>query len=112
MIRPSVVVLDYGSGNVHSAAKAIEAAGATVRLTADRDAILAADGLLVPGVGAFKAVMEQLNRVRAAELIDKRLVAGRAVLGICVGMQVMFERGLEHGYDEPGLGQWPGSFRN
>ncbi len=108
MIRPSVVVLDYGSGNVHSAAKAIEAAGATVRLTADRDAILAADGLLVPGVGAFKAVMEQLNQVRAAELIDKRLVAGRAVLGICVGMQVMFERGLEHGYDEPGLGQWPG----
>ena len=108
MIRPSVVVLDYGSGNVHSAAKAIEAAGATVRLTADRDAILAADGLLVPGVGAFKAVMEQLNQVRAAELIDKRLVAGRAVLGICVGMQVMFERGLEQGYDEPGLGQWPG----
>lgn len=108
MTRPSVVVLDYGSGNVHSAAKAIEAAGAKVRLTADRDAILAADGLLVPGVGAFKAVMEQLNQVRAAELIDKRLVAGKAVLGICVGMQVMFERGLEHGYDEPGLGQWPG----
>jgi glutamine amidotransferase len=106
--RPSVVVLDYGSGNVHSAAKAIEAAGASVRLTADRDAILAADGLLVPGVGAFKAVMEQLTHVRAAELIDKRLVAGKAVLGICVGMQVMFERGLEHGYDEPGLGQWPG----
>jgi glutamine amidotransferase len=102
------VVLDYGSGNVHSAAKAIEAAGASVRLTADRDAILAADGLLVPGVGAFKAVMEQLTHVRAAELIDKRLVAGKAVLGICVGMQVMFERGLEHGYDEPGLGQWPG----
>lgn len=108
MTRPSVVVLDYGSGNVHSAAKAIEAAGASVRLTADRDAILAADGLLVPGVGAFKAVMEQLTHVRAAELIDKRLVAGKAVLGICVGMQVMFERGLEHGYDEPGLGQWPG----
>lgn len=108
MTRPSVVVLDYGSGNVHSAAKAIEAAGASVRLTADRDAILAADGLLVPGVGAFAAVMEQLAQVRAAELIDKRLVAGKAVLGICVGMQVMFERGLEHGYDEPGLGQWPG----
>ncbi len=108
MTRPSVVVLDYGSGNVHSAAKAIEAAGASVRLTADRDAILAADGLLVPGVGAFAAVMEQLAQVRAAELIDKRLVAGKAVLGICVGMQVMFERGLEHGYDEPGIGQWPG----
>lgn len=109
MTRPSVAVLDYGSGNVHSAAKAIEAAGASVRLTADRDAILAADGLLVPGVGAFKAVMEQLAQVRAAELIDKRLVAGKAVLGICVGMQVMFDRGLEHGYDEPGLGQWPGT---
>jgi imidazole glycerol-phosphate synthase subunit HisH len=105
---PRVVVLDYGSGNVHSAAQALEVAGAKVELTRDRDAVLNADGLLVPGVGAFTAVMEQLNAVRGAELIDKRLVAGKPVLGICVGMQVMFERGIEHGLDTEGLGQWPG----
>ena len=108
MTSPRVVVLDYGSGNVHSAAQALEVAGAKVELTRDRDAVLNADGLLVPGVGAFTAVMEQLNAVRGAELIDKRLVAGKPVLGICVGMQVMFDRGIEHGLDTEGLGQWPG----
>ena len=108
MTQPHVVVLDYGSGNVHSAAQALEIAGARVELTRDRDAVLNADGLLVPGVGAFTAVMEQLNDVRAAELIDRRLVANKPVLGICVGMQVMFERGVEHGFDTEGLGQWPG----
>ena len=108
MTSPRVVVLDYGSGNVHSAAQALEVAGAKVELTRDREAVLNADGLLVPGVGAFTAVMEQLNAVRGAELIDKRLVAGKPVLGICVGMQVMFESGIEHGLDTEGLGQWPG----
>jgi glutamine amidotransferase len=105
---PRVVVLDYGSGNVHSAAQALEVAGARVELTRDRDSVLNADGLLVPGVGAFTAVMEQLNEVRGAELIDRRLVSGKPVMGICVGMQVMFERGVEHGFDTDGLGQWPG----
>jgi len=105
---PSVVVLDYGSGNVHSAAKAVELAGARVELTADRGKIAAADGLLVPGVGAFAAVMKALNSVRGAELIDRRLAGGRPVLGICVGMQVMFEHGVERGNDTPGLGEWPG----
>jgi len=103
-----VVVLDYGSGNVHSAAKALEAAGARVELTRDRSAALAADGLVVPGVGAFAAVMEQLNAVRGGELIDRRLAGGRAVLGICVGMQVLFDRGIERGEDTEGLGEWPG----
>jgi glutamine amidotransferase len=106
--RPSVVVLDYGSGNVHSAAKALEAAGATVELTADRDRVAAADGLLVPGVGAFAAVMAGLEAVRGGELIGKRLAGGRPVLGICVGMQVLFERGVERGTDTEGLGEWPG----
>jgi len=108
MAAPTVVVLDYGSGNVHSAAKAIERAGARVELTADRDRVLAADGLLVPGVGAFAAVMASLEDVRGGELIERRLAGGRAVLGICVGMQVMFERGVERGVETEGLGEWPG----
>ena len=108
MSSPRVVVLDYGSGNVHSAAKALAEAGANVELTRDRDAVLNADGLLVPGVGAFAAVMDQLNAINAGELIDKRLVAGKPVMGICVGLQVMFELGVEHGLETVGLGQWPG----
>ncbi|MEY4639745.1 MAG: hypothetical protein RLY13_743 [Actinomycetota bacterium] len=109
MIQPRVVVLDYGSGNVHSAVQALDAAGANVELTRDRDAVLKADGLFVPGVGAFTAVMDQLSAVHGAELIDKRLVAGKPVIGICVGLQVMFELGVEHGIETEGLGQWPGT---
>lgn len=106
---PRVAVLDYGSGNVHSAAKALERAGADVELTADRRAVMEADGLVVPGVGAFKAVMDQLRAVRGDEFIDRRLAGGRPVLGICVGMQVMFEHGVERGVDTEGLGEWPGT---
>lgn len=106
--RPAVVVLDYGSGNIHSAAKALEAAGAEVTITSDRGAVMGADGLVVPGVGAFDAVVTQLRAVRGDELIDRRLAGGRAVLGICVGMQVMFERGDERGVVSDGFGEWPG----
>jgi glutamine amidotransferase len=106
---PNVVVLDYGSGNVHSAVKALEAAGATVELTGNRARALEAEGLVVPGVGAFSAVMEQLNKSRSAEVIDRRLAGGRKVLGICVGMQVLFEHGVERGIDTEGLGEWPGA---
>ncbi len=109
MAKPSVVVLDYGSGNVHSAAKAVELAGANVEITADRQRVANADGLLVPGVGAFAAVMSALSGARGAELIDRRLAGGRPVLGICVGMQVMFEHGVERGIDTEGLGEWPGA---
>ena len=108
MSKPTVVVLDYGSGNVHSVAQALEVAGANVQLTADRDSVISADGLVVPGVGAFDAVMRQLATVRGGALIDQRLVAGKPVLGICVGLQVLFEHGVEHGLDTEGLGQWPG----
>lgn len=104
-----MVVLDYGSGNVHSAAKALEAVGADVTVTADADRVARADGLLVPGVGAFAAAMSALQSVRGAELIDRRLAGGLAVLGICVGMQVMFEHGDERGTRADGLGQWPGT---
>jgi glutamine amidotransferase len=107
-LTKTVAVLDYGSGNVHSACRALEQAGSKVVLTSDRKTALESDGLLVPGVGAFSAVMSKLNEHGADSLIDQRLAAGRAVLGICVGMQVMFERGLEHGQDTAGLGQWPG----
>jgi len=106
-----VVVLDYGSGNIHSAAKAIEEAGAAVEVTADRTRAQEADGLIVPGVGAFAAVMNGLNAVRGAEVIDRRLAGGRPVLGICVGMQILFERGIERGTDTEGLGEWPGLVR-
>jgi glutamine amidotransferase len=106
--RPDVVVFDYGSGNVHSAAKALEAAGANVELTGDRARAREADGLVVPGVGAFSAVIDALRASRGDEVIDRRLAGGRPVLGICVGMQVLFERGIERGVDTEGLGEWPG----
>jgi imidazole glycerol-phosphate synthase subunit HisH len=107
-VSPKVVVLDYGSGNVHSVAKALQAAGAEVSLTGNFDDALAAEGLVVPGVGAFDAVMKQLGTVKAAQIIDQRLTMGKKVLGICVGLQVMFESGNEHGIETDGLGQWPG----
>jgi len=104
-----VVVLDYGSGNVRSACRALERAGATVTLTADRSRAAAADGLVVPGVGAFATCMSGLEAVGAGELIWQRRQDGRAVLGICVGMQVMFEAGAEHGVVTKGLGLVPGT---
>ncbi len=107
--RPLVAVLDYGSGNVHSAVKALAAAGADARLTADRGLIQDAAGLVVPGVGAFRAVMEALRASRGDEAIERRLAGGRPVLGICVGMQVLFEHGVERGEETEGLGEWPGA---
>jgi len=104
----SVVVLDYGTGNVHSAAKALEAAGARVELTADATRAQEADGLVVPGVGAFRAVIDALRAVRGDVIIDRRLAGDRPVLGICVGMQVLFEHSVEFGTDADGLGEWPG----
>ena len=105
---PSVVVLDYGSGNLRSAVRALEQAGATVSVTADADEVMSADGLVVPGVGAFAACMAGLASADAPRLIGRRLAGGRPVLGICVGMQVLFDAGVEHGVETPGLGEWPG----
>ena len=104
----NVVVFDYGSGNVHSALKALEHAGASVSLTRDKAQALEADGLVVPGVGAFEAVMTALVEAGGDHIIDSRLAGGKAVLGICVGLQVLFETGTEHGVTTAGLGQWPG----
>ena len=105
---PRVVLLDYGSGNLRSAERALVRAGADVEVTADHAAALAADGLVVPGVGAFAACMEGLLAVRGSEIIGRRLAGGRAVLGICVGHQVLFESGIEHGDETTGCGEWPG----
>jgi glutamine amidotransferase len=103
-----VVVLDYGSGNVRSVVRALERAGASVELTADRAAAEAADGLVVPGVGAFASCMAGLRAVQGPRTIGRRLSGGRPVLGICVGMQVLFERGVEHGVETEGCDEWPG----
>ena len=104
-----VVVLDYGSGNVRSAERALQRVGAEVQVTADSKAALAADGLVVPGVGAFAACMNGLNAVQGGRIIGQRLAGGRPVLGICVGMQILFERGVEHGVQAQGCGQWSGT---
>lgn len=106
--QPHIVVLDYGFGNVRSAVRALERVGAQVELTADKERAQEADGLVVPGVGAFAAVMAGLHAVGGDQVVDRRLAGGRPVLGICVGMQVMFTEGVEHGVRTAGLGEWPG----
>lgn len=108
MEKKTVVVLDYGSGNVRSAVRALEAAGAEVELTADPKKIVAADGLVVPGVGAYASVMEQLTATGSLRWIGRRIAGGLPVLGICVGHQVFFEEGVEHGVKTEGIGEWPG----
>ena len=109
MTRRSVVVLDYGSGNLRSAQRALERVGADVEVTSDRAAAMAADGLVVPGVGAFEACMTGLRAIDGDEIIAERVAAGRPVLGVCVGMQILFARGVEFGVQSTGCGQWPGA---
>lgn len=104
-----VVVLDYGSGNIRSAQRALERAGAAVAVTADFATALDAQALVLPGVGAFAACMAGIRDVRGDVIVDRRLAGGRPVLGICVGMQVMFGEGIEHGIRTEGLGEWPGT---
>ena len=108
MTAPAVTVLDYGSGNLRSVVRAMERAGADVRLSSTRADAMDADGLVVPGVGAFRACMDGLTAVKGPEIIGRRLAGGRPVLGICVGMQVLFEEGVEHGVSTEGAGEWPG----
>jgi len=108
-VTATVVVLDYGSGNLRSAERALARAGAGVTVTADIVAALDCDGLVVPGVGAFAACMAGLRGVGGDKLIARRVEAGRPVLGICVGMQVLFSAGVEHGLRTEGCGAWPGT---
>lgn len=111
MTRTRVAVLDYGSGNVHSAVKALAHAGAEVELTGETSTLMQADGVFVPGVGAYDEVMSRIIAARADELIDRRLAGGLAVFGVCVGHQVLFQQGIERGVTTEGLGQWPGTVR-
>ncbi|MFE7647013.1 imidazole glycerol phosphate synthase subunit HisH [Streptomyces phaeoluteigriseus] len=104
-----VVVFDYGFGNVRSAERALARTGADVEITRDFDRAMNADGLLVPGVGAFASCMKGLRDARGDWIIDRRLSGGRPVLGICVGMQILFARGIEHGVETEGLDEWPGA---
>ncbi|MES4888521.1 imidazole glycerol phosphate synthase subunit HisH [Streptomyces sp. NPDC096012] len=104
-----VVVFDYGFGNIRSAERALARVGADVEITRDFDQAMAADGLLVPGVGAFAACMRGLRAARGDWVIDRRLSGGRPVMGICVGMQILFARGIEHGVQAEGLEEWPGT---
>jgi imidazole glycerol-phosphate synthase subunit HisH len=106
----SVVVFDYGSGNVRSAVRALEHVGADVALTADATAALAADGLFVPGVGNFHACMLGLRGADGPRVIEIRLAGGRPVLGVCVGMQVLFDGSQEPSASpQDGMGEWPGT---
>jgi glutamine amidotransferase len=107
----NVVVLDYGSGNLRSAERALARVGAEVTVTADRQAAREADGLVVPGVGAYAACMAGIDAIGAGEVVRDRVAAGRPVLGICVGMQVLFDCGDEHGVITKGLGVLPGEVR-
>jgi glutamine amidotransferase len=107
--KKSLVVLDYGSGNLRSAQRALERVGAQVEVTADPKAAAVADGLVVPGVGAYEACMAGLRAVGGEQLIADRLANGQPVLGICVGMQILFTKGVEFGVESTGCGQWPGS---
>lgn len=108
MAEKWVALLDYGAGNLRSAQRALEVAGARVVVTADPKVATEADGLVVPGVGAFAACMEGLRAIQGPRIIGQRLAGSRPVLGICVGMQVLFDGGNEHGIETAGCGEWPG----
>ena len=98
-----IAVVDYGMGNRRSVEKAFERVGADARLTGDADLLAAADGLVVPGVGAFPEAMRRLREGGLDEVIRERAAAGTPIIGLCLGMQVLFE-GSEEFEDTPGLG--------
>jgi imidazole glycerol-phosphate synthase subunit HisH len=102
-----IAIVDYGMGNRRSVFKAFEKVGAGVRLTADHDALRAADGLVVPGVGAFPEAMRRLRADGLDAVIRERAEAGVPVIGLCLGMQLLFESSAEH-EGETGIGLLPG----
>ena len=104
-----IVVLDYGSGNIRSAERAVARTGARVTVTSDPELAIAADGLVVPGVGAFAACMKGLLAVDGAAVIAERVAAAKPVLAICVGHQILLGNGIEHQVEAAGCGIWPGT---
>jgi glutamine amidotransferase len=102
-----IAIADYGMGNRRSVEKALEHVGAEPRLTADHDAIRAADGIVVPGVGAFPEAMRRLTAAGLDEVLVERAEAGVPILGLCLGMQLLFEASDEH-EGASGLGLLPG----
>lgn len=100
-----IAILDYGSGNLRSALRAFEYSGKEVVLTSDYSVALEAEGLVVPGVGAFGACMQGLQSVKGDQLVRERAEKSRPTIGICVGMQILFGLGLEHG-EHKGVGIW------
>jgi glutamine amidotransferase len=107
--KPTVVILDLQNGNYQELIEVLAALGASVELSSDRSQALNADGLMIPGVGTFPEVMQTLKGIGAPSIIDQRLSAGKAVFGICIGFQVMFDSGTEDEIETDGLGQWPGT---
>jgi glutamine amidotransferase len=105
----SVAILDYGSGNIRSAERAVARHGVDVTVTSDFETAVNADGLFVPGVGAYAACMAGLREVLGHRIIGRRLAGGRPVIGVCVGMQILFARGIEHGVETEGCAEWPGT---
>jgi glutamine amidotransferase len=103
----TIGIVDHGMGNRRSVEKALERVGARVALTADHDALRAADGLVVPGVGAFAAAMRAMRELSLDELVIERAGEGTPVLGLCLGMQLLFDASTELGGDR-GLGLLPG----
>lgn len=106
-----IAILDYGSGNLRSAERAFATSGLDVVVTSDAHIAVEADGLVVPGVGAFAACMQGLNAIDGESIIKKRLERERPTFGICIGMQILFALGEEHSAGKPhsGVGIWPGS---
>lgn len=99
-----VVVVDYGSGNLRSAQRALEYVGATVEVTSDVQRALLAGAVVVPGVGAFGACMAGIRELGIDTMLRERISRAAPVLGICVGLQVLFDEGVEHGITTSGIG--------
>ena len=108
-MTPRVVLFDYGSGNIRSAQRALVRAGATVEVTGSAEAAIESDGVVIPGVGAFAACAAALRAVDGARVLVERIERSRPILAICVGHQVLFASGEEHGATAEGFRIWPGA---
>ncbi|GIO89358.1 MULTISPECIES: imidazole glycerol phosphate synthase subunit HisH [Paenibacillus] len=104
----AIAIVDYGMGNLHSVSKAVERLGFEPLVTGDREELLSANGVILPGVGAFGDAMEQLRQTRLDAVMKEAAAVGKPLLGICLGMQLLFSRSEEHGNHE-GLDMLPGS---